>query len=439
MEVNEVAARLLRRYWLVLLLAIVLPMIAVGALVARQGATYTAHARIVATAELPRSQAEATAVVNQVQALATSRDLITKAVESSNLARSPDTIAKAVAVTGLGSSALVNIAYTDADPKVAQRVTRALATVVTEQLDAVRIGGLPNVLQKVDTQLATLATKRAPIAADAQAHPQNPVDQNRLAGIDRLISDLSGDRDRLAEAAAAAGHASVVDAPSLPTTADSRELPAKLALVGILGLAFGLIVIGVNETIRPSVSGASRVARLLEVPHLGLISGSPAAMADIGRRLRLAARRANVSNVVLVRAGRTAVQPELVDRLEAATLHPAAVSGRVALPVEAGRSLASAGVTRTVPWQDGHVAAGPYSSLSVPPRLEKPGSAVRLRRMCVIDELDPDAEHESIALVVLAGVNTRLNAIDDIRDLMATAGWPLLGVLGDSSSHGWST
>ena len=71
MEVNEVAGRLLRRYWLVLLLSVALPTIAMAAFVQKQHATYTAHARILASAETPRAQAEAAALVSQVQALAT--------------------------------------------------------------------------------------------------------------------------------------------------------------------------------------------------------------------------------------------------------------------------------------------------------------------------------------------------------------------------------
>src|SRR5439155_7400090 len=183
----------------------------------------------------------------------------------------------------------------------------------------------------VDKQLTDLATKRAPIAADAQANPKDPVLQNRLAGIDRLINDLSGDRNRLSEEAAAAGHASIVAIPLVPAKADPRGLPAKVGVAGIAGLLIGLLLIGLNETMRPAVSGAVRVARLLDVPVLGAVASDPATLADIGRRIRLAARRAGVSTVVLSRATRSPIPPELVDRIESATLRPDAVPARVAI------------------------------------------------------------------------------------------------------------
>jgi len=167
-DVTEVA-RLLRRYGLALALAIAIPAIVLALYVRDQPATYTAHARIVAAEATPRAQAEANAVVSQVLALATSRDVIAQALDSAHLNLDPDKVAKAVKATGLGSSALVDLAYTDQSPQTAQQVTKALAAGVVGRLDAVRIGGLPEVLADVDKQLTDLATKRAPIAADAQA------------------------------------------------------------------------------------------------------------------------------------------------------------------------------------------------------------------------------------------------------------------------------
>jgi capsular polysaccharide biosynthesis protein len=423
MEVNEVATRLLRRYWLVLLAAITVPVVGMGMFVVRQPAMYTAHARIIAGTTMPRAQAEAAAVASQVQAIATSLDVVAHALSDAHLGRDAETVIKTVVVTGLGSSALVDLAYTDRDPTMAQRVTAALVTAVTEQLDAVRIGGLPDVIKHIDDQLTELATKQAPIAVQAQANPKDPVIQNTLAGINRLISDLAADRNRLSELYAAAGHASVVATPAKPKQSEPRGLPAKLGIAAVLGLAIGLVLIGINETMRPAVSGASRVGRLLEVPMLGTIGSDPAALSDIGRRLRLAARRAAVSTVVLVRANRSSLAPELVDRIEAAALRPDAAPSRVSVPIDTGDTqVLTAAATRV------HV-----SVLTVADTADRLG---RLGRVCAIDELDPSAEGERIGLVVLAGGSTRLTAIEGVRDLMTAAGWPLLGVLGDSGRRG---
>jgi capsular polysaccharide biosynthesis protein len=444
-DVTEVA-RLLRRYGLALALAIAIPAIALALYVRNQPATYTAHARIVAAEATPRAQAEANAVVSQVLALATSRDVIAQALDSAHLNLDPDTVARNVKATGLGSSALVDLAYTDPSPQAAQQVTRALAVAVVGRLDAVRIGGLPEVLADVDKQLTDLATKRAPIAADAQANPKDPVLQNRLAGIDRLINDLSGDRNRLSEEASAAGHATIVADPQVPAKADPRGLPAKVGVAGVAGLLVGLLIIGLIETMRPAVSGAARVARLLDVPVLGAVASDPATLADIGRRIRLAARRAGVSTVVLSRATRSPVPPELVDRIEGATLRPDAVPARVAiLPLSlddtavlnapwTANGRRAEPVPETNPDREAPSAGGPVALLPATETGSVTGT-VRLRRVYALEELGPDVESESIGLVVLASSSTRVRDVDRVRDLMTASGWPLLGVLGDPGAR----
>ncbi|HEX2772454.1 MAG TPA: hypothetical protein VHN18_08510, partial [Micromonosporaceae bacterium] len=332
MEVNEVAVRILRRYWPLLLVTVLLPVAVVAGFVALQSPTYTAHARILAAVETPRAQAEASAVVSQVHALATSRDVVVEALADARISVNAEKVVERVEVTGLGTSAVVDLAYTDRNPERARLITAVLSEAVVKQLDSVRIGGLPNVLEEIDKQLTDLAEKRAPIAAVAQANPRDLVAQSRLAGIDRLISDLSGDRNRLAEDAAAAGHSSIVATPTEPVAPDSKGLLAKLAVALLLGLALGLVAVGINETLRPAVSGTSRPARLLDVPVLGTIRPDPVSLANVGRRIRLAARRAGVSTVVLARPTRTPLAPELVDRVEAATLRPAPVLARAAIP-----------------------------------------------------------------------------------------------------------
>jgi capsular polysaccharide biosynthesis protein len=433
-EVNEVATRLLRRYWTVLLFAVVLPLVAMGLFVNRQHPTYTAHARILAATATPRAQAEAAALVSQVQAIATSRDLVAGALSDARLSGDADEVIGGVSVRGLGTSALVDLAYTDRAPGRAQQVTAALAKAVTTQLDKVRIGGLPDVLKSIDDQLTDLAAKRAPMAAAAQANPHDLIAASRLAGIDRLISDLSGDRNRLAEEAAAAGHSTVVAAPVVPPGADPKGLAAKLAIAGVLGLAVGLVLVGVNEVLRPAVSGTTRVGRLLDVPVLGAIRSNPVALADVGRRIRLAARRADVSTVVLVRAARAALTPELVDRVEAATLRPDTVASRVAIPIGPRQSPLD-GPTGVISDDSPTQVTTSLAMLTVK---ENSGRPHDLHRVCALDELDPGAESEKIGMVLLVAANTRLTAVDAVRDLLAASGWPLLGVLGDGTEN-WGT
>jgi len=427
MEVNELFMRVLRRYWIALLIAVVLPMIGVGLFVARQQATYTAHARILASATTPRAQAESLALVSQVTALATSRDVVAAALTNARIDRSVDQVTRNVRVNGLGTSAVVDLAYTDTDRQRARLIAATVAKATTDQLDKVRIGGLPDVIKTIDEQLTELARKRAPLLAKAQANTKDLIAQSRLAGIDRLINDLSGDRNRLAEDAVAVGHAGILASPSVPDEPDSRGLRTKIALAGLAGLALGLIGIAIRETLRPTVSGAGRVARLLNAPILGAIGSEPAELVDVGRRIRLAARRCGVSTVVLVWVTRAMPKPELVDRVEAATLRPTAGSPRVAIPIDSregpglNKESRVKGIAVPLP---GSLAVMTANDNHVAP------TAPVLNRVCALDELDLAGEAERIGVVVLVAASTRLTAVDSLRDLLATSGWPLLGVLG---------
>ena len=221
-----------------------------------------------------------------------------------------------------------------------------------------------------------------------------------------------------------------------------------LTVAGLLGLVIGLIIVGVDHTMRPRVSGVLPVARLLDVPALGTVGSDPAKLIDVGRCIRLAALRAGVSTVVLARPGHRPVPPELVDRIAAASLRPQPVPARVAVPldVEAARlvgvpgadSLAARGVGQEVAGvlaQSVEATVG-SGAVTVLPAADGSPRATSLREVCALEELDPDAELSSIGLVVLASGSHRLVAVDAVRDLVAASGWPVLGVLGEGRYPG---
>lgn len=411
MEVTEVVVRLARRYWFVLAMSIALPTAIIGALVIHSPSTYTAHTRMMAAATVPQAQAQADAVVSEVQAIATSHDVIEEALGNAHLTRDADSVVKSVTVTGFGSSGLVDLSYTDASPELAAQIDTAIANVVIEKIAGIRTG-LPNAVSDLDDLLAALTVRRAAVASAAGSSSNSG-----NTSIDRLITELTADRDRISQMAATTGVPVIVDVANKPP-ADARGLPAKLAIGVLLGLVLGLLIVGANETLRPGVSGAARVARLLEVPVLGLISSDPGHLADIGRRLRLTCRRASTQSIVIVRTDRAPVSPELIDRIKAATLRPAALVPSRGLGV------------------DGFMAARDLDSattqvITAPLLAEAAANTEAVSEVCAFEELSPRAEGDSIGLVVLAGRSTRLRAVDGVRDLLAATGWPLLGVIGD--------
>jgi len=423
-EIDEVVARLTRRYWPVLLVAVLVPMVLVAGMVARQGKHYTARARVAVSAEIPKSAQEAAGLLSQVDALATSPDLVSKALASAQVTgrNGVDMAANDVTVSGNGTSAVMTIAVTDRSPEVAAAVTKALASQVNSALNASRIGNLPSVIAGVDRQLHELATRRAPIAAAVSAsQAAHQIDskliseQSELAGIDTLIADLSSDRNRLSEELAAAGNAVMVASPQVPSAPDSAGLVQKLALAGILGLVVGLLIAAIAETIRPTVSGAARLGRLLSAPLLGRLDADPAVLLSLGRRIRLAARKAGVDQVVVTGAAGRPVPDWVIDRLSSVVEQPLPGWQPVPEPVPAGEG--------GVPEEQARSRNGYQPALLAG---RQPPAPLRLGSM---DELAVGEEVGSIGVLVLAGATTNANAVHEIRDLLTASGWPLLGVV----------
>jgi capsular polysaccharide biosynthesis protein len=464
MEIDEVAARVFRRYWQVVLAAVLLPVALVAAFYAGQPRTYAATARLVASDTLPKSAAEADAVVSEARAFATTRNVVDSAIADAKVDRRADDVLPRISVSGLGSSPLVDVSVSDGDAAVSRTLTQALANHVVKQLNTSRLGTAQAVLRNVDSQLTQLATRRAPLAAAADAAPQDQAAQSRLAAVDRLISDLAADRNNLSLQAAATGQPRLVEDAQQPTAPQPRSLIPRLALALLLGLVIGVAVSAVLETARPTVPGPGRVARMLGVPMLGRIFGTTGAT-DLGLRLRLAAAKAEVSTAVLVGTGRKPIPVEFAE----------AVAATAVASVPEYDGLDSPTVRLTAPTaQDDRERANGEAVASLPSRLSgqrlsgrgagqllteqssadlgtdsaagwgRQGRAstgrVALERVCRLEDLDTAAsartEAAAIGLVVVAGSITRLSAVDAVRDLQSASGWPVLGVVAEHRKRG---
>jgi capsular polysaccharide biosynthesis protein len=471
MEIDEVAARVLHRYWRVLVAALLLPVALVAFYYIGRPPVYTSAARLVATDTVPKSTAEADAVVSEARAFATSRNVLADAIADAHVSRDADTVLPQVSVSGLGSSPLVELSVSDADADAAQLLAQALATRVVQQLATSRSGGADNVLRNIDAQLTQLASRRAALAAAAAAAPHDPVAQNRLAGLDRLISDLSAARNKVSLDAAAVGQPRVVQPAERPAGADSPGLVSRISLAALLGLVIGIGISAWAEIIRPTVPGASRVARMLDTPLLGTMVGGPAAVADVGRRVRLAAARRGLRTVVLVGTGRRPLPPAVVAAIAAATLPDTygpgtRAAGHPPIEVPAGNHAKENGAKENGVVPVHTFVGGGGRPLSVDPETRLaataapvgvdgapavlpsgrstsaalPGSRIGLRRVCVLEDLGPGAEASTetgaVGVVVVAGSISRLSAVRAVRDLLTAADWPLLGVVAERKRGG---
>jgi capsular polysaccharide biosynthesis protein len=417
-EIDEVAARLVRQYWVLLAVCVVLPLIIVGAIVARQPTMYAASARIITSSSVPQSASEADAIVSQVQGIATGPTAIGQALHRAGVRLSAGNFAvKDVSVTGLGTSQVIDITVTDKNPRVAQRVAQGLGTEVVDALNKVAQSGLSEALGATDAELVGLTEQQAEIAAQVSANPKDQALTAKLAGLDQVIANFTADRGRLLIQASTQGLATVLDQPSLPKAPESKALAQKLGLALLLGLVLGILLAAIAEMARPTVPGARRVSRRLNSPMLGSLSegdlrGQRERSDSLVLQLRLAAAHAGVSNLALVDIDSQRHLDTLASALNSAlpptTSVPVAANGAAAAALSAGSRM------------------GPATLLT------ERAAAVDRRTLQVssLHQLQSQPDVGQVGIVVLSGPVARVSRILALDDLSVASGWPIVGVVG---------
>lgn len=425
MEIDEVAARLVRQYWALLAICVVVPIIVVAVIVARQPAAYSADARVVTSSDVPLTAAAADAVVSQVQGIATGRTAVSQALSQAGVHRNlGNFIRHDVTVAGLGASQVIDLTVTDTNPRVAQAVSRALAGQVVSALNRVAASGLAAALRATNSEIVRLTESRATLAAQVAAHPTSQQLQAKLAGLDQVIANFTGDRGRILIQASTQGLASVIDEPGLAVQPESKALAQKLSLAGLLGLVLGILLASIAEAIRPTVPGSRRVSRRLSAPTLGRLTHddlggrhSPA-IDSLVLRLRLAASRTAVSTVALVDidGGRDLDQfaRELGQSMPLASQLPAVGSAGSAAEMQNGRAEAVSGT-------------GSTASTLVMDKI--PAAQMPAIRVSPIAQIQRQSDLSGVGIVVLAGPVARVSRIAALDDLVVSAGWPILGVV----------
>ena len=283
-----------------------------------------------------------------------------------------------------------------------------------------------------------LTQKRATLGLQSAANPHDQQLQAKLAGLDEVIANLTGDRGRLLAQASTQGRAAVIDKSALPALPESKALAQKLGLAGLLGLVAGILFAALAETARPTVPGARRVSRRLGAPLLGALnnadlSGDATAGIDyLSLRLRLAAKHSGVSAVALASVGAGGTADDLTDlaaALERAMPWPGVVGGLD------GRG----GLADPVgPAENGH--DGALAAEKVSAGIGRAGTLVqnhkataeqgKLPHVYPLGRTDAAAERGRVGLVVLSGPVARVSDVAALADLVASSGWPLLGVVG---------
>ena len=419
MEIDEIAARLLRQYWALVLLCVLAPLVAITLMVAKQPPMYAASARIVSGSTVPASNAQAQALASQIQGVATGKTAAASALKNAHVTRDVNNfIASHVSVAGLGGSQVVDLTVTDRNPRAAATLAKELAEEVVQQINRTGQSGLSTTLNAIDQEIVRLSEQHGVVATQAAANPKNEQLQSKLAGLNQVIANFSGDRSRLLIQASTQGLASVLDQPVVPEQPQSKALAQKLGLAAVLGLVVGILIAAIAETIRPTVPGARRVSRRLGAPTLGQLKitemhGEPTPnLENLAVRLRLAANQADVSTIALIDVNGKYELADLAHSLE--------------LSLRPGESLAARadGNGR----DDDHDETLAFGPVMVKGRQLISGQqTLHVYPMAQIKHL---GTLSNVGLVVLSGPVSRVSQVMALDDLVTSSGWPILGVVG---------
>ncbi|MFV2172544.1 hypothetical protein ACFHW2_41435 [Actinomadura sp. LOL_016] len=435
MELDEVAARVGRRYWALLLVMTVVPVLVVGFVMNGREPPGVAQIRIEASGSVTDAavgDAGVSIVVSQVNAYATSRNLLTDVLRKQKIDRSPERLAKKIEVTGLGTATIVELAVEDADPETARKLADAIGGAVVGQINESNRGALDERIDEINDRIRDLEEKLAPLAREASGPVPDVEAMNERERVQAELTDLRSSRAELTSELTSTGSASVVQPAVIAP--ESNPMVMLVAIAGLLGLVLAILVAVVAEMLRPTVPGQRRVARRLGVPLLGWTDRGPEELADLGRRTRLAARREGVGQLTLVGAPGP-LPAELVSTVAAAVYgEETKLVAPEAKPdgtdgAGEGPSANSSGPepkTSTSVVRAGTAVMAKKSS-EVARRTPVPS-----RELCHVhafEDVDPGAD-AAAGVVVVVGPVTAVSGLETVRDLVAASGWPLLGVVG---------
>ncbi|MFD0692058.1 hypothetical protein [Actinomadura fibrosa] len=477
MEIDEVAARVARSYWALLLVMTVVPMVLVGVAMSGQTPPAVAKTRLQASSKATDAapgDAGVSIVVSQVKAFATSRNLLDGVLRAQGAHRSPEKVAKAIGVTGLGTSTVVELSVKDADAGVARRLADAVGTAVVAEINQSNQGSITQQISGIDKRVRELERKLGPLSRRAGAQPVPDIGAaNERERVQAELTDLRSNRSDLSAQLSAAGTASVVQPAVLAPKTNPVVMMAAIA--GLVGLIGGILVAVVAEMVRPTVPGQRRVARRLGVPLLGWADRSPAELGDLGRRIRLAAKREGVGRVALVgapdRPPATLVSAVAAavygDETKVVGARPARKKSQASEPSGAkkagnaknGRADESGGNGKAKGGGDAGDGPSPNSSggsggkggtsvvragratAVMAKKADEPAVSptdvtqpVPFRSLCHVhafEDIDPGFDDE-VGVVVVVGPVTRVSGLESVRDLVEASGWPLLGVVATS-------
>jgi hypothetical protein len=307
--------------WLIVVLAI---LGALAGYASRRGheADYTARARVEITGVEPKSSSESFVLASKAQAIATSRNVVQAAVAAAGTDHDPERLArKAIKLSSLGGSNVLQLALTDRDAAVSADLANALARQLVGNWDpttheaydvlledlAEKEAALKGDIALIDGRIASLLQSTAPTVLGAEIAPLTAALAYRQ-DLTAQVAALEEQRRKVESDRAGRQLPRVIQWASGPAAPNPSGQVQTIVLTTLLGVLAATAIAGALEAIWPHVGGADAQAEALGGPSLGEFrlgrSLLPAADVELlGRRLSVAASARGVSAVSVVVIG----------------------------------------------------------------------------------------------------------------------------------------
>ena len=423
MDLNDALQRVVLRHLPLIVGCVLVSVLLSLAVSMRSAAEYASSARVSSGAPAARSSQEAAAQAAQIEAVATSRSVVVRALTSAGMDRPAGPTARGqVTVTGLGTSPVAELTVQDRNPRAARALAQALANQVVVVLGRPR-AALERRSAQLQQQIAGLRDRRDVVVAGA-ATLLSPKVSAGLAGIDEQIRSLGAQLVGVESQLGATFQPIVVDQAGPATEMPSSRVP-DAALAGLLGLVLALGIAATRESLHPTVVGVSGLSTIFAAPALGTVDQRDGvrlglSLDRLATRVEVAARRVDTNVVALAGPVPEKQLADLAQDLDYLLAVPRVLPAsrreswlRVSSNGKAVRSAPTEGTGAVV---ESSAEATPWQTVRVLPCDE--------RTLSLLGRGD-----QRIGVLVVAPRSTPRDGLLHVEDVVGTTGWPLIGVV----------